>query len=64
MGEITLNIYMNARREHAWLLRAEGLTLNEIGKRLGWDTGFTRLCIIKFGKRMQKAMCRIRMKAQ
>ncbi len=27
--------YFEARREHAWLLRSEGLTYREIGDRLG-----------------------------
>ena len=30
-----LSIYMHARYDHAWLLRAEGLTFAEIGVRMG-----------------------------
>lgn len=44
-----------ARHEHAWLLRAEGMTLKDIGARLGLNEGRARLMVLRFGKRMMKA---------
>lgn len=45
-----------ARAEHAWLLRAEGLLLAEVGARLGLSRGGARRLIFVFSQRMQRAM--------
>lgn len=49
-------LYVQARWEHAWLLRAEGLTLQQIGKRLGVGREGARQIIDKFGRRVQRAI--------
>ena len=53
-------IYNEARSEHAWLLRAEGKTFDQIGERLG----VTRTRIIqmtrKFVRRVGRAMRKVR----
>lgn len=41
----------SAREEHAWILRAEGLTLREIGERLGISKDRCRQLIWKCGRR-------------
>lgn len=46
---------MNARLEHAWLLRAEGFLLKEIGYRLGVGTERARTMIGQFSRRVRKA---------
>lgn len=52
------NEWYEARREHAWLLRAEGLTLKPIAKRL--DTSITTIqhYISRFGRRVARAIQR------
>lgn len=50
----------DARQEHAWLLRAEGLKLKEIGQRLGVTSERARAMIKKFGSKMKRAMRRTR----
>lgn len=44
-----------ARQEHAWLLRAEGESFNDIGKRLGVKNQQARIMVKKFGRRMSRA---------
>jgi hypothetical protein len=48
--------YWSARNEHAWLLKAEGLTLREIGLRLGVSRERARQMIWHFGRRVRRAM--------
>jgi hypothetical protein len=43
------------RHEHAWLLRAEGFTLHQIGIRLGIKKDMARVLVLRFGRRMQRA---------
>lgn len=50
--------YGAAREEHAWLLRAEGLKLREIGDRLGIGQARARVMVQRFGRRTAKAMKR------
>lgn len=50
------DIYRVARQEHAWLLRAEGLTLQEIGRRLDITREAARQQIQKFGRRVDRAL--------
>ena len=42
------NYYYHARWEHAWLLRAEGLTFSEIAKHFGVTTERARQMISQF----------------
>ena len=51
-----------ARREHAWLLRAEGLKYSEIGRRLGVTDQQAANMVAKFGRRVQAAINRPRTK--
>lgn len=39
-----------ARKEHAWLLRAEGMKFKEIGKRLGISMAQARILVFQFGR--------------
>jgi len=56
-------LYVQARREHAWLLRAEGLTLQQIGDRLGGlGREGVRQIIHKFSRRVQRATRKTRFK--
>lgn len=50
--------YHRALEEHAWMLRAEGLTYRAIGKRLGITGGRTAQIVLKFGQRCQRALRR------
>jgi hypothetical protein len=51
--------FSNARGEHAWLLRAEGLTYRQVGERLGGlSVERTRQIICKQGRRMSWALRR------
>lgn len=52
--------YSWARCEHAWLLRAEGLTLAAIGEHLGVNKERARQMILKFGRRFTRAVWRAR----
>jgi hypothetical protein len=45
----------HARHEHAWLLRAEGKTLQQIGERLGVSRARAQQMVAKFGRRMKRA---------
>jgi hypothetical protein len=56
--------YYHARLEHAWLLRAEGLTLEAIAKRMGSTRETVRQQIRRFGRITQKAMHRVKAKRQ
>ena len=47
--------FAHARMEHAWLLRAEGLTLQQVGKRLGVGRERARQIVDKFSRRVKKA---------
>lgn len=47
-----------ARAEHAWLLRAEGLSFAAIGRRLGVSRTMADMLVWKFGNRMSAAMRR------
>lgn len=53
-------IYMEARHEHAWLLRAEGVTLREIGQRLGVCREVARNNILKRGRIASRQMRKVR----
>jgi len=48
--------YRLARMEHAWLCRAEGMTLREIGERLGITKTRVSQMIHKFGRRVTRAI--------
>lgn len=48
--------YFQARREHAFLLRCEGMTLREIGERLGYTPERSRSAIWQFSKQVNKAL--------
>jgi predicted transcriptional regulator len=52
--------YAQARCEHAWLLRAEGLTLHQIGDHLGVTRERARQLISSYGRRVSRAMRRTR----
>jgi DNA-directed RNA polymerase specialized sigma24 family protein len=52
--------YLWARREHAFLLRCEGLTLAEVGERLGTTRDQVRGLVAHFVGRMNRAMARTR----
>lgn len=52
--------YADARREHAWLLRAEGMVYRKIGAQLGVSGDRARGMIIQFSWRMQRASRRCR----
>jgi hypothetical protein len=55
--------YAHARREHVWLLRAEGLTLEQIAARIGLvSRERVRQIIHQFGRRVQRAMRKTRFK--
>lgn len=47
--------YEHARHEHVWLLRAEGLTLQQISDRIGVTRERVRQIIYKFGRRVRRA---------
>jgi DNA-binding CsgD family transcriptional regulator len=53
-------IYEHARHEHVWLLRAEGLTLQQIGDRIGVSRERVREIIAHFARRVQRATRRTR----
>ena len=48
-------IYEHARHEHVWLLRAEGLTLQQIGDRIGVSRERAREIIAHFARRVTRA---------
>jgi hypothetical protein len=53
--------YADARAEHAWLLRAEGLTFEQIAGRLDCGTRErARQLVLKFAYRMNRAMRKTR----
>ena len=56
--------YAAARYEHAWLLRAEGLTLRQIGKRLGVSHNQARVMIFQFSYRVKRATRKTRWRLQ
>lgn len=56
--------YWRARKEHAWLLRAEGLTYRAIGARLGVGPERIRHLVWSFGRYMAHAMRRTRVTIQ
>jgi hypothetical protein len=56
----SLCIFFDARLEHAWLLRAEGKTLKDVGNRLGVSREQARQMILKFGRKVGRAMRRVR----
>jgi FtsZ-binding cell division protein ZapB len=45
-------LYVRAHREHAWLLRSEGLTFVEIGKYMGTSKGVARQRVVTFNRIM------------
>jgi hypothetical protein len=53
-------VWTNARLEHVWLLRAEGLTSDAIGERIGVSRGRAWQMARLFGRRMSYAMRRVR----
>ena len=53
-----VSAYMNARYDHAWLLRAEGLTFAAIGTRMGCSTQNARRLVYTRGRRVSWAMRR------
>jgi hypothetical protein len=52
--------YWLARQEHAWLLRAEGMSYAEIGRRLGVCRARPRGMIRHFGRVVMRAIRRPR----
>ena len=52
--------YGLARKEHAWLLRCEGMTLRRIGLRLGVRQERARQLIWIFGRRVSRALVALR----
>ncbi len=48
--------YSRARREHAWLLKAEGLDLRQIGKRLGTNAIQARWMVWDMGRNVASAI--------
>jgi hypothetical protein len=57
--------YAHARREHVWLLRAEGLTLEQIAARIGLvSRERVRQIIYQYGRRVQRAMRKTRWRLQ
>lgn len=52
--------WYQARRMHAWLLRAEGLTYREIGERLGLSRERVRSMIKRCGRETMRRMRPIR----
>jgi hypothetical protein len=48
--------YFEARAEHAWLLRLEGLTLQKIGDRMGICRDRVRQLVWRQGRRLGRAM--------
>jgi hypothetical protein len=48
--------YYAARREHMWLLRAEGLTFREIGMRNGVCGERAKQVVSKFGRQVTRAV--------
>ena len=63
--EWTDNEYQNAWREHIFLLRCEGLTLREIGKKHcgGLTIERVRQQTLRFGRRLDGSMLRTRVRA-
>lgn len=57
---VTFAAYWDARCEHAWLLRAEGLTFREIGQRIGITDSRAQQMVRKFGRIVQGAINRQR----
>ena len=52
-----------ARREHAFLLRCEGLTYQQIGERLGMHTrNSSRIMVYKFGRELARALRKTKFK--
>ena len=54
--------YHVARREHAFLLRCEGMKFKEIAARLGVTTSTAANCVARHGLRMAKAMKRTKVR--
>jgi hypothetical protein len=54
--------YYAARKEHAWLLRAEGAVFREIAARLGVNKESARQLTLWFGRRMRKATSKMKMR--
>lgn len=52
--------YERARHEHAWLLRAEGVTYSEIGQRLGVGRERAQQLVHRQGRRVQRAIRNMR----
>ena len=52
--------YSNARRDHAFLLRCEGLTLQQIGSRIGVTRETARQMVDRTGRKMAKALHKTR----
>jgi len=53
---ITDEDYFAARREHMWLLRAEGVTYTAIGKRCSITGGRARQIINRFGREVRRSL--------
>ncbi len=53
-----VRVYRAACAEHAFLLKCEGLTLDQIGRRLGVSRERARQMIMKAARRLQRAMMR------
>jgi transposase len=58
----TFEDYSEARGEHAWLLRAEGLTFREIGQHLGVSATQAMNMVQRFSRHVQGAINRQRAK--
>lgn len=52
----SINHYASARAEHAFLLKAEGMTYKEIGRRLGTDKQYAWILVHAFAKKLNRAM--------
>ncbi len=50
------HLYNLARKEHAFLLRCEGLKYREIGPRLGVGSNRARLLTLEFERRLRKVL--------
>jgi DNA-directed RNA polymerase specialized sigma24 family protein len=60
LDDFAMTLYQSARKEHAWLLHAEGLAYKEIAYRFGVTLEAARQMSLRFGRRVERAMRRTR----